>query len=94
MFGLPASGDAIDVCNRYQRFGLIRTSGTPTKGAAICYGAVSGNKYGHISIARGDGNEIGVRYASRGVELSATPSANGYMGWIDAQDFVNNYSRK
>jgi hypothetical protein len=94
MLGLPPAGDAIEVCNRYQRFGLIKTSGTPTTGATVCYGAVSGNKYGHISISDGKGNEIGVRYASKGAELTKTPSVKGYMGWIDAQDFVSNYYRK
>jgi len=94
MFGLPPAGDAVEVCNRYKRLGLIKTSGTPTAGAVVCYDSVSGNKYGHIGIASGNGSEIGVRYANRGVELATTPVAKGYMGWIDAQNFVNNYYQK
>lgn len=94
MFGLPPAGDAVEVCNRYKRLGLIKTSGTPTIGAVVCYDSVSGNKYGHIGIANGNGGEIGVRYANKGVELATTPVAKGYMGWIDAQNFVNNYYKK
>ena len=91
-------GTAIQMCQNYANKGKIRTTGTPTAGAAVCYKAVSSGTYnnggaGHIGIANGSGQELGVLSISKGVYPRTSPTgvSGYYWGWISADDFKNYY---
>jgi len=82
-------GDANAVCQSYENKGVMKKSGTPSTGAAVCYKPASSNGYsGHIAIADGNGKELGVETASKGVSLRKSPS---YWGWISADNYKSYY---
>ncbi|XOF35254.1 MAG: CHAP domain-containing protein [Candidatus Electrothrix sp. YB6] len=86
-------GHAYQVCDDYKTKGYMRTSGTPERGDAICYLPDSSNwGYGHIAIATGDGQEIGVTSTSKGVTVRPIlKTANYYQGFIKAEDYDAHY---
>lgn len=89
-------GNAIDVCQYYASKGLLKT-GTPPVGAAVCYrpvtsGLYNNYGYGHIGIANGSGQELGV-LTTKGVSLRPSPTSvtSYYWGWVGADDFKKNW---
>jgi hypothetical protein len=88
---------ALEVCGNYANKGKMRTTGTPAVGAAVCYRANSSNGYaGHIGIANGYGQELGVLSISAGVSPRTSPvstvtSTSYYWGWVSADDYRANY---
>ena len=85
---------AAGMCQNYAKKGLINKSGTPPVGASVCYTDKTPytNGAGHIAIAQGNGQELGVTNLKNGVSLRTSPTNQPYYwGWIKADDFKNNY---
>lgn len=81
--------DANAVCQDYENKRVMKKSGTPSVGAAVCYKPAPSNwNAGHIAIANGKGSELGVTSVSKGVEFRSSPS---YWGWISADDYKSYY---
>ncbi len=85
-------GTAYDMTKHFKDKGKLRTTGNPMAGAAVCYEKSAGNGYaGHISIATGDGTEIGVTSLVHGVTEKSVKTVGNFWGWISPSDFVNFY---
>ncbi len=93
MFEKPAVwADAKTMCGFYASKGVLKTTQNPPVGAVVCYSpsSVNGN-YGHVAIALGDGNEVGVTSLSAGVSKRSIVYGASYQGWINADDFNSQY---
>jgi hypothetical protein len=92
---LPSKySSAATMCQNYANKGLINASGTPPVGATVCYRAsapgTGGN--GHIAIAQGNGQELGVTSVANGVTLrTSLTNQSYYWGWVGAASFRDNY---
>jgi hypothetical protein len=92
---LPSKySSAATMCQNYANKGLINASGIPPVGATVCYRAsapgTGGN--GHIAIAQGNGQELGVTSVANGVTLrTSLTNQSYYWGWVGAASFRDNY---
>ena len=93
MYDKPAKwGTAYDMTKYFEDKGKLRTAGDPGAGAVICYKRSAGNgNAGHVSIATGDGTEIGVTSLTNGVTEKPVKSVGTFWGWISPSDFVDSY---
>ncbi|RLC13083.1 MAG: hypothetical protein DRI57_16925 [Deltaproteobacteria bacterium] len=93
MYDKPAKwGTAYGMTKYFEDKGKLRTAGNPGAGAVVCYKKSAGNGYaGHVSIATGDGTEIGVTSLKYGVTEKPVKTVGTFWGWISPSDFVNFY---